>query len=152
VTEADETMARRGPDREANTDVAIETHVDDFDQAEWREDTKAFVQSCRELDVPVSLEISRSGNGAHAWVFFTTAVPARDARRLGTAIISHTCSRKLGLSELTGNAYCKKRGTFTSVSTFFSRVDLSFAHALHPDRYRGTNRAADVRTRLAVVH
>jgi len=65
----------------------------DFDKAEWREDAKAFAQSCRELDVPGSLEISRSGNGAHAWVFFTTAVPARDARRLGTAIISHTCSR-----------------------------------------------------------
>ena len=65
----------------------------DFDEAEWREDAQAFVQSCRELDVPVALEISRSGNGAHAWIFFTTAIPARDARRLGTAIISHTCSR-----------------------------------------------------------
>jgi hypothetical protein len=70
----------------------------DFDKAEWREDTKAFVQSCRELDVPVALEISRSGNGAHAWIFFTTAMPARDARRLGTAIISHTCSRTRQLS------------------------------------------------------
>ena len=70
----------------------------DFDKAEWREDAKAFVQSCRELDVPVALEISRSGNGAHAWIFFTTAVPARDARRLGTAIISHTCSRTRQLS------------------------------------------------------
>ena len=69
-----------------------------LDKAEWREDAKAFVQSCRELDVPVSLEISRSGNGAHAWIFFTTAVPARDARRLGTAIISHTCSRTRQLS------------------------------------------------------
>ncbi len=38
----------------------------DFDKAEWREEAKAFVQSCRELDVPVALEISRSGNGAHA--------------------------------------------------------------------------------------
>ena len=70
----------------------------DFDKAEWREDAKAFVQSCRELDVPIALEISRSGNGAHAWIFFTTAVPARDARRLGTAIISHTCSRTRQLS------------------------------------------------------
>ena len=70
----------------------------DFDKAEWREDAKAFVQSCHELDVPVALEISRSGNGAHAWIFFTTAVPARDARRLGTAIISHTCSRIRQLS------------------------------------------------------
>ena len=43
--------------------------------------------------VPVALEISRSGNGAHAWVFFAGSVSARDARRLGTAIISHTCAR-----------------------------------------------------------
>lgn len=65
----------------------------DFDEAEWREDARAFVQSCTELGVPAALEISRSGNGAHVWVFFAGRVPARDARRLGTAIISHTCSR-----------------------------------------------------------
>jgi superfamily II DNA or RNA helicase len=65
----------------------------DFDDAEWREDAKAFCQSCHELGVPVALEISRSGNGAHAWVFFSGSVSARDARRLGTAIISHTCTR-----------------------------------------------------------
>ena len=45
------------------------------------------------MGVPVALEISRSGNGAHAWVFFDSRVAARDARRLGTAIISHTCAR-----------------------------------------------------------
>ena len=65
----------------------------DFDKASWREDSKAFVHSCRELNVPVALEISRSGNGAHAWIFFASAVTARDARRLGTALISHTCNR-----------------------------------------------------------
>jgi superfamily II DNA or RNA helicase len=65
----------------------------DFDEAEWKEDAKAFVHSCDELGVPVALEISRSGNGAHAWVFFVGSVSARDARRLGTAIISHTCAR-----------------------------------------------------------
>jgi len=65
----------------------------DFDEAEWREDVRAFMQSCIDLDVPAALEISRSGQGAHAWIFFTSAVLARDARRLGTAIISHTCMR-----------------------------------------------------------
>ena len=65
----------------------------DFDEAEWREDARAFAQSCSELGVPVALEISRSRQGAHAWVFFSGRVSARDARRLGTAIISHTCSR-----------------------------------------------------------
>jgi superfamily II DNA or RNA helicase len=65
----------------------------DFDEAEWRDDARAFIQSCEELGVPAALEISRSGNGAHAWVFFAGRVSARDARRLGTAIISHTCAR-----------------------------------------------------------
>lgn len=65
----------------------------DFDEAEWKEDAKAFIQSCHELGVPAALEISRSGNGAHAWIFFSSSVSARDARRLGTAIISHTCTR-----------------------------------------------------------
>lgn len=65
----------------------------DFDDADWRADAQAFIQSCRELGVPAALEISRSGNGAHVWVFFATKVAARDARRLGTALISHTCVR-----------------------------------------------------------
>jgi hypothetical protein len=65
----------------------------DFDEADWRNDVRAFVQSCRELEVPVAVEISRSGQGAHAWIFFASYVPASEARRLGTAIISHTCER-----------------------------------------------------------
>ncbi|RKT98698.1 DEAD/DEAH box helicase [Burkholderia sp. Nafp2/4-1b] len=65
----------------------------DFDEEDWREDAMAFRQSCEELGVPVSLEISRSGNGAHAWIFFSSAVTAREARRMGAAIISHTCAR-----------------------------------------------------------
>ena len=65
----------------------------DFDEAEWQQDAQAFMQSCNELGVPAAMEISRSGRGAHAWVFFDGCVSARDARRLGTAVISHTCAR-----------------------------------------------------------
>ena len=65
----------------------------DLDEAEWREDAQAFMLSCAELGVPAALEVSRSGQGAHAWVFFAGRVSARDARRLGTAIISLTCTR-----------------------------------------------------------
>ena len=65
----------------------------DFDEAEWQRDAQAFMQSCAELGVPAALEISRSGRGAHVWVFFSRPLSARDARRLGTAVISHTCAR-----------------------------------------------------------
>lgn len=70
----------------------------DFDEADWRQDSLAFVNACRSLHVPVALEISRSGNGAHAWIFFEDKVPASDARRLGAAIISHACERTRQLS------------------------------------------------------
>lgn len=72
----------------------------DFDEEDWHEDARAILRSCRELEVPAALEISRSGQGAHVWVFFEDAVPAREARRLGAALISHTCAaaRQLRLS------------------------------------------------------
>lgn len=65
----------------------------DFDEAEWQKDASAFMRSCDELGVPATLEISRSRQGAHVWIFFASRVSAREARRLGTAIISYTCSR-----------------------------------------------------------
>lgn len=70
----------------------------DFDEADWRDDAKAFMQSCRELGIPAAMEISRSGNGAHAWIFLAEPVPAREARQLGAALISHTCDRTRQLS------------------------------------------------------
>lgn len=44
-------------------------------------------------NLPATLKISRSGEGAHLWLFFANATPARDVRRLGTALISATCAR-----------------------------------------------------------
>ena len=70
----------------------------DFDKADWREDALSFMQSCGELSLPSALEISRSGNGAHVWIFFAEAVPAKDARQLGAILISHTCTRIRQLS------------------------------------------------------
>jgi hypothetical protein len=46
-----------------------------------------YVKAGRALQVPVALEVSRSGVGAHAWVFFTSPVPAEAARRLGTGLL-----------------------------------------------------------------
>lgn len=89
----------------------------DFDEGDWREDALAFMQSCHELDVQAALEISRSGNGAHLWIFFTAPVPARDARRLGAALISHTCARTRQLrltsyDRMFPNQDCMPKGGF----------------------------------------
>jgi hypothetical protein len=59
----------------------------DFDGPEAMFDALMYVKAGRALQVPVALEVSRSGVGAHAWVFFTSLVPAEMARRLGTGLL-----------------------------------------------------------------
>ena len=48
----------------------------DFDGPEAMFDALMYVKAGRALHVPVALEVSRSGVGAHTWVFFTAPVPA----------------------------------------------------------------------------
>ncbi len=71
----------------------------DFDKAGWTADAGAFVETCRALGLPVALERSRSGNGAHAWLFFAEAVSATAARKLGAHLLTETMERRpdLGL-------------------------------------------------------
>jgi hypothetical protein len=42
------------------------------------------------LNIPYLLERSRSGNGGHIWIFFSQAVAASDARRLGNGLLRKT--------------------------------------------------------------
>ncbi len=71
----------------------------DFDKKTWADDSRAFLDTCRELDVPAVLERSRSGNGGHVWIFFEFAIPASTARKLGCALLTRTMERRhqLGL-------------------------------------------------------
>lgn len=62
----------------------------DFDKENWHRDVSAFATTCRKKNVPVSVERSRSGNGAHAWIFFTQAIAASAARKLGSALLTET--------------------------------------------------------------
>ena len=59
----------------------------------YKDDVLAFVGVCRDWNIPYSIERSRSGNGAHVWIFFDAVVPAYKARRLGNAILTEAMSR-----------------------------------------------------------
>lgn len=60
----------------------------DFDGKGWGADALAYKAAGREIGVQVEIERSRSGEGAHAWIFFSEKVPARLARQLGTVIMT----------------------------------------------------------------
>ncbi len=62
----------------------------DFDKKEFQKDVSAFLDTCRKLNVPASLERSRSGNGAHVWIFFTEPISAHTARQMGSYILTET--------------------------------------------------------------
>ncbi len=49
----------------------------DFDKDGWNDDVAAFVETCRRFDLEVTVERSRSGNGAHAWLFFRAVETVR---------------------------------------------------------------------------
>ncbi len=70
----------------------------DFDKASWQEDVAAFRETCSSLGLPIAIERSRSGNGAHAWFFFSEPVVASVARVLGCFLITETMSRRHQLS------------------------------------------------------
>ena len=69
----------------------------DFDKGDWRQDVTAFRGACEVAGLPVAVERSRSGNGAHAWFFFDAAVSAAAARRMGCHLITRAMSRRHGL-------------------------------------------------------
>lgn len=59
----------------------------------YKEDVLNFVGVCKDWCVPYSIERSRSGNGAHVWIFFENVIPAYKARRLGNAILTEAMNR-----------------------------------------------------------
>ena len=59
----------------------------DFDKSDWRGAVAAYRDACDQASIECAVEISRSGNGAHVWIFFDAPVPAQEARCLGFALL-----------------------------------------------------------------
>ena len=80
-----------------NEDNTCHLLCTDFDDKNcehgYKNDVLAFIDVCRSWNIPCSVECSRSGNGAHVWIFFDNPVLAVKVRRLGNAILTEAMSR-----------------------------------------------------------
>ena len=69
----------------------------DFDGGSWVLDALAYLDACHRVGVPAALERSRSGDGAHVWVFFDGPVPAATARSLGSSLLREAMAARAEL-------------------------------------------------------
>ena len=87
------------PIRKDNTCCFLCTDFDDKScEHGYKNDVLAFVSVCQTWNVPCYIERSRSGNGAHVWIFFETPVTAFKARKLGNAILTEAMNSDAHLS------------------------------------------------------
>lgn len=80
------TGATRGP--------PVHDGEDDGRSRTWMDDVAAFIDTCRRVGLPIAVERSRSGAGAHVWFFFSAPVSAGVARKIGCYLITETMSRR----------------------------------------------------------
>ena len=89
----------------------------DFDGENWQKDMAVFRSVCERLGIPVAVERSRSGNGAHAWLFFEEPVPAVSVRKLGNVLLTKAMSvrHEIGFASydrMFPNQDCMPKGGF----------------------------------------
>lgn len=79
----------------------------DFDDADFRTAARLYADACREYGLDPLIELSRSGTGAHVWLFFSEPVPAALARTVGTGLLAKASPKQF----------------FTSFDRFFPSQD-----------------------------
>ena len=65
----------------------------DFDKSSWRSDAILVIRQFREMNIPVALEKSRSGKGAHIWLFLSEPQPVKAIRELLTFVLTLTLEK-----------------------------------------------------------
>lgn len=66
----------------------------DFDDEGWQKDITTLREVCSEFKIPIAVERSRSGNGAHVWFFFESPIAASQARKFGSALLTCAMSKR----------------------------------------------------------
>lgn len=74
----------------------------DFDGSAAMLDALSYLKAARAVGAPVALEVSRSGQGSHAWLFFAGPVPAATARQVGTGLLRAAIALR-GRMDLSGD-------------------------------------------------
>ncbi|TFC88906.1 helicase [Cryobacterium sp. TmT2-59] len=107
--------------------------VCDFDDAQWRHDATAFVAECERARIDVLTEVSRSGEGAHVWIFFEDLVPAATARTAGMRLLRAAMARRPTMDFQSYDRFFPSQDTLPERSTGRARLGNLIALPLQGD-------------------
>lgn len=67
----------------------FDNHDEDADPSKgWEQEVDALRKICQSVGIDALVERSRSGRGAHVWLFFSEAIQAAKVRRFGEALLA----------------------------------------------------------------
>lgn len=76
----------------ANAPTAAYNHLNE--SKAWKKDILTVQKIFSDYGISSYIEISRSGNGGHLWIFFENEISARLARNLGSAVIKSAMQKR----------------------------------------------------------
>jgi superfamily II DNA or RNA helicase/very-short-patch-repair endonuclease len=95
----------------------------DLNKPAWQEHARSVLATCHRLDIPVALERSRSGLGAHVWFFFSESIPAMLARKLGSYVLTECMELAPGVGLDSYDRCCPNQDTLP-LASFGSLIAL----------------------------
>lgn len=81
-----------------NTEKSDDAVNDNINSEKWKNDVRSVCKTCGEYSIFHSVEISRSGNGAHLWIFFSEKIKAKTARQFGSLILQASMLKNHSIS------------------------------------------------------
>ena len=81
-----------------NTEKSDDAVNDNSNSEKWKNDVRSVCKTCGEYSIFHSVEISRSGNGAHLWIFFSEKIKAKTARQFGSLILQASMLKNHSIS------------------------------------------------------
>lgn len=81
-----------------NTEKSDDAANDNSNSEKWKNDVRSVCKTCAEYSIFHSVEISRSGNGAHLWIFFSEKIKAKTARQFGSLILQASMLKNHSIS------------------------------------------------------
>jgi hypothetical protein len=98
----------------------------DFDGEGYEKDVSAFVEVCQEKGIPACIERSRSGNGAHVWIFFNEPISAFLARRFGSVFLTYAMNKRSEIKFISYDRLFPNQDTIVHFKNTICHIQSSF--------------------------